>query len=168
MDPLTLLSQSGLFLFEIIIVSLQPFFLEIFMSDGRNSSFMPYIVGREIAGLIMDNMDTELLYFPTCCLKTHKTALHVQHPTNARNFIQHVRIHFFYIICWLNTRKYYTYNILHETHIHIRACARRTSLCIFSISNSHDVSLNFFRFFHRFYSFFAIISLSLNCFPFFL
>ena len=56
--PFNSFVADGLFLLEIIIVSLQPFFLGVLMSDGRrNSSFMSHNVGREIAGVIMGTMD---------------------------------------------------------------------------------------------------------------
>ena len=131
----------GLFFLEILVVSLQPFSLGIFMSDGRrNSSFMPHIVGRKVADLIIYIYGQyghllELIAVFLYLLSRHKTALHVQHPT--RN---------------LHT---YTYVRAHVEHHFSRTAAVS--------SGSHDISPKFCFFFHRFYLFFGITSLGLNC-----
>ena len=113
----------GLLFSEIIIVSLQPFFLGISMSDGRrNSSFMPHFVGREIAGLTLRT----LLWTLICAaffylLSQPKTALHVQRTTPyAKLTYILVRVQLSCLFCCLNTRQHYTLNTLHERYIHVR------------------------------------------------
>ena len=102
------------------------------MSDGRrNSSFMPHIVGREIAGLIMDTMGTCLLYFSTGCLNTR------QHYTY--NTLHGIYIHTRVLLSQYKTALHVQHPI---RNLQALACARRTSIFTYSSSTnrgSHDV-----------------------------
>ena len=132
--PFNSCRRQPLLFLETFLASLQPFFLGILTSDGRNSSFMPHIVGREVAGLIMDTMVIVVFFYVLS--QKHKTALHVQHPTRNLHTYTCVRT---FSTCCLNKRQHTTRTTPYNTrNLHTYTC-----VCTFlPVGSTQDSTLH--------------------------